>query len=55
MNKTTLLKKLDNGEKLLKKEKNYLRKKLRDEADTVFSLWIRKRDERKGCITKQSQ
>lgn len=51
MNITTLLKKRNNWEKLLKKEEVYLWKKLRDEADRVFSIWIRNRDKKKWCIT----
>jgi hypothetical protein len=55
MNKTTLTKKFLSWERLLKKEESYLWKKLRDEADKVFSIRIRKRDKKKWCITSQAQ
>jgi hypothetical protein len=51
MNINTLTKKYLAGEKLLKKEQDYLWKKLRDKADKVFSKWIRNRDKKKDCIT----
>ena len=54
MNITKLLKKFNAWEKLLKKEEVYLWKKLRDLADKYFSIFIRNRDRKKWCITKQS-
>lgn len=51
MNLTTLLKKYNNWDKLLKKEESYLWKKLRDKADQVFSIWIRNRDKKLWCVT----
>jgi len=51
MNINTLTKKYLAGEKLLKKEQDYLWKKLRDMADKVFSKWIRNRDKKKKCVT----
>ena len=51
MNITKLLKKYREWLKLTKKEETYLRKKLRDKLDQVFSVWIRTRDKGKWCIT----
>ena len=51
MNVTTLKKKFLANEKLLKKEEVYLWRKLANECDRVFSIFIRGRDNKKGCIT----
>ena len=51
MNINTLTKKYLAGEKLLKKEQDYLWKKLRDKCDVVFSKWIRNRDKNKDSIS----
>jgi hypothetical protein len=47
-----LIDKFLSWERLLKKEETRLWKYLRDKADTVFSIWIRNRDKKKDCITK---
>jgi len=53
MNASKLLKKYLAGEKMTKKEIDYLWKRCRDKADQVFSQWIRNRDKQNGCITKE--
>ena len=53
MNITKLLTKYHSWAKMTKKEENALRKKLRDKADKVFSLWVRTRDKKKDCITHE--
>lgn len=53
MNAGKLLKKYLAGEKMTKKEIDYLWKKCRDKADQIFSQWIRNRDKHNGCITKE--
>ena len=49
MNINKLLQKYHSWERLLKKEETYLKKKLIEKADKLFSIFIRGRD--KECIT----
>ena len=53
MNVTQLLKMYYSWVKLTKKNEIILWKKLRDKADQVFSLWIRERDKKNWCVTKE--
>ena len=48
---TQIKKKIANWDKLFKYEEKYLWDKLVKKADYIFSKYIRKRDERKDCIT----
>lgn len=46
-----ILNKYKSWDKLLKYEEEYLRKKLRSKADSVFNAWIRDRDKWLWCVS----
>lgn len=46
-----ILNKYEAWDRLLKYEEEYLRKKLRDKADSIFNSWIRDRDKWLWCVS----
>lgn len=51
LNLKVILNKYKSWDKLLKYEEEYLRKKLRSKADSVFNAWIRDRDKWLWCVS----